>query len=124
MVDRTEMTPADLPETTNLSTHQVRRALRQLIDRGLVTASADRLAVTPPDVALNVLLMEAETELERARLHAVRLADRHRQAAGSRFPAELVEIVHGSAEITRRAEQISPDRTRCPRCPASRCTTR
>nr|WP_232327828.1 helix-turn-helix transcriptional regulator [Kibdelosporangium sp. MJ126-NF4]CEL13704.1 putative regulatory protein [Kibdelosporangium sp. MJ126-NF4]CTQ99390.1 putative regulatory protein [Kibdelosporangium sp. MJ126-NF4] len=106
LVDRTATSVADLCAVLGQSEHKVSRAVSALVARGLVSGTADRLVVTPPGVALNVLLLEAETELERARLHALRLAERHRQTADNRLPTELVEVVHGSAEITRRAEQI------------------
>jgi predicted transcriptional regulator len=106
LVDNAAMTVADVHTVLGLSTPQIRRALSALVARGLVTRVGDEFMVTAPDVALSVLLLETETELEQARLHAARLAERHRAVSGNRMPAELVEVVHGNTEITRRAEQI------------------
>ncbi|ALG15120.1 hypothetical protein AOZ06_27860 [Kibdelosporangium phytohabitans] len=106
LVDRTATSADDLRRTLGLSEHQVRRALALLAARGLITGDGRRYLVNPPDVALNVLLLETETELSRARLHALRLAERHRRSADGQPPLDLVEVVHGSAQITQRAEQI------------------
>ncbi len=106
LVDGTSMSVADVRTALEMSTQLVRRALSTLVAQGLVTKIDDKFAVTAPDVALSVLLLKTEAELEQARLHAAQLAERYRMASGSRLPTELVEVVHGSHEITRRAEQI------------------
>ncbi|GAA0623694.1 LuxR family transcriptional regulator [Kutzneria viridogrisea] len=109
LVDRSPCTVDVLVRCSGSDPGTVSRALRALEERGLVVHSADDpalLTVPPPDMALEVLLLEQQERIKRARLFSDRLAERYRRAASSRSPAELVEVVSGRKDVARRIEQI------------------
>ncbi|MGH3448924.1 MAG: helix-turn-helix domain-containing protein [Nocardioidaceae bacterium] len=86
-----------------LTRAQSARALAELVDRGMVTrlpGRPARFAAVPPDQAADALIAEKEQGLSRLRSHAHQLAAAYHQAHTPwQHPAELVEIVEGSANI-------------------------
>src|SRR5215469_13428897 len=98
----------DLMSVTGLPRQRLRVALRTLDAHGLisrVSRSPTRYVVTDPGIALDVLLLESEQQITRARVRAQELAERHHQAAAGRNPAELVEVVTGRQAVTQRVNQ-------------------
>lgn len=99
----------DLSATTGLPRERLRRTLDALEARGLVNRSPGRAAgyvPADPGIALDVLLLEREQQLKRARIWAQELAERHHRAAAGRDPAQLVEIVTGHAAILQRIAHV------------------
>ena len=97
-----------LMSATGLPRQRLRVALRTLEAHGLisrVSGSPTRYVVTDPGIALDVLLLEREQQIKRARVRAQELAERHHQAAAGRNPAELVEVVTGRQAVTQRVDQ-------------------
>lgn len=100
--------PDDLVSATGMPLQRLRVALRTLEAHGLVSrvsGSPTRYVVTDPGNALDVLLLEREQQIKRARIRAQELAERYRQAAAGRDPAELVEVVAGQQAVSQRVDQ-------------------
>jgi DNA-binding Lrp family transcriptional regulator len=109
LVEHGPLTAADLRGRVGLTEQRLRRVLKRLRDKGMVTGSPgrpQRFGAVPPHVALGALFLEREGELKRARLFADHLHDRHVESVARRHPAELVEVVHGTEAIARRVEQV------------------
>lgn len=99
----------ELGEPTGLTTARLRPALRRLLSLGLVSRSASepaRYSALDPAVALDNLLLQRETALQRARMRSAELTERFRQAAAGQDPAQLVEMVSGRQAILDRIDQI------------------
>lgn len=108
LVEGRPATPADLRAALPVDAGRLRDALRDLESNGLVSrlpGSTARYAAVAPDTALEVLFLEKEEQLRRARAQAARLAEGFHRAAG-RDPAELVEVVVGRSAVLQRLEQI------------------
>lgn len=100
--------PDDLVSATGLPRQRLRVALRTLEAHGLVSrvsGAPTRYVVTDPAIALDVLLLEREQQIKRARIRAQELAERHHHVAAGRDPAELVEVVAGRQAVMQRVDQ-------------------
>lgn len=109
LVDRHPQSTAELSENTRVHAAEVRGALRSLESLGLVgqmPGGQARYTALSPDLALEVLLLERERHLKRARAYAGQLTARYQQAAGGQDPAELVEVITGIPAIRKRWEQL------------------
>jgi len=109
LVEHDPMTTTELRAELGLTAQRLRRVLKRLLDKGIATRTPgppERFGAVPPDVALGALFLEREGELKRARLFADHLHDRYVDSVARRHPAELVEVVHGPEEISRRVEQV------------------
>lgn len=98
----------DSPPLT-LQDLQAPRAVESLEARGLICripGNPVRYAAISPDVALEVLFLERERQIKRARGYAEQLSARFHQAASGRDPAELVEILTGRPAIRQRWAQM------------------
>lgn len=98
----------ELATTTEIPVHRVRASLRALERLGLTSrapGTRSRHIVVDPAIALEVLLLEDEQRLKRARIRAQELAERFHRVAAERDPAELVEVVTGRQTILQRVEQ-------------------
>jgi sugar-specific transcriptional regulator TrmB/DNA-binding CsgD family transcriptional regulator len=87
----------------------VRSALRILIHHGLASRRAGspiRYGAIDPVVALDVLLLQREEQLARARAHARELAERFHNSAAMQDASELVELISGSDVIVQRVNQL------------------
>ncbi|AXB42295.1 hypothetical protein A4R43_06935 [Amycolatopsis albispora] len=63
-----------------------------------------RFSAVAPEIGLGLLCHRKEQQLERARLLAAELQERHRLAGGE--PGGLVEVVHGAAAVAGRADAL------------------
>lgn len=100
---------AELAEAIEVSEDQADGVIASLEAKGLVsrtTGSDERLVPAPPDVAMEVLLLKRQEELQRARLEIAQLAEDYRAAAHPRRAAELVEVVVGKEATVQRFEQL------------------
>jgi DNA-binding CsgD family transcriptional regulator/sugar-specific transcriptional regulator TrmB len=98
----------DLVGATGLAPQRLQAALHTLKEHGLisqVSGSSARYAAADPGIALDVLLLEREEQIKRARIHAQELTERFHRAAARRDPAELVEVVTGRHAVLQRVEQ-------------------
>src|SRR5256885_6164739 len=102
-------TVAELDQANHVGGAQLRAVLDRLEESGLVGRLAGdpvRYAAAAPEVALEALLLRQEERLQRARLHAGRLAARHRRSLADQDPVSLVEIVTGRLAVLQRFEQV------------------
>lgn len=100
--------PDELAATTGLPRQRLRAALRTLQAHGLVsraTGSPARYMARDPGSPLDLLLLEREQGIKRARIRAQELTERYQQAADGREPVELVEIVSGRQAVAQRVDQ-------------------
>lgn len=108
LLDAPSSSLADLMGATRLPRERARHVLASLEATGLVSRSPQvpaRFVPTPPDIALEALVIRKEEQLQRARLAARALTRRFRrhQRDGS---VELVEVVRGTDAIRQRFAQL------------------
>lgn len=97
-----------LAESSDLSRTEAGKAVRSLEAKGLVTRSArrpQRLLPATPDVALDMLILRRQEELERARLAATSFVERFKRPGG-RDAGEVVEVVLGADALRERFIQL------------------
>lgn len=88
---------------------ELSRALERLEASGLVTrgsGSPQRYAPTPPDLAIEALVLRRHGELEQLRAHAVALARRYWAAADRTDEGSLVQVVRGAEAVRQHAIQV------------------
>lgn len=88
---------------------QVRSAVATLTRRALLVQAPGRPArfsASPPELALESLLVEHHQALEQTRLEVRRLQELFRGASERRNPAELTEIVEGGEAVRLRVDQL------------------
>ncbi|OLF12038.1 hypothetical protein BLA60_08400 [Actinophytocola xinjiangensis] len=98
-----------LATMTRLSPQQIQDSLDSLETLGLASRMPGLLArftPAPPEVALETLIEQKESELRRARVAAAQISETYRRAASTRHPAELVEIITGREAVEQRAVQL------------------
>lgn len=99
---------ANLIRISGLGRADASRAVRSLEAKGLLSRSAGRptrLIPASPEVALDVLLLGRQEELERARLATAGFVERFK-APAARNPGELVEVILGRDAIRERFAQL------------------
>lgn len=109
LVDRHPQSSAELRESVRCDPSDMRKALRSLEALGLVSqvpGNPARYAAVSPDLALEVLFLERERQLKKARTYAQQLTARFQQPATGHDPAELVEVITGVPAIRKRWEQL------------------
>jgi sugar-specific transcriptional regulator TrmB/DNA-binding CsgD family transcriptional regulator len=109
LVDNPPLTVEEVSGTTTLDRTRVHDALTTLEANGLIMRTeggSQVFAATPPDVALEVLLLEQQERIKRTRLFMEQLAARYRRAAAGRNPADLIEVISGRHAVAQRVEQI------------------
>jgi hypothetical protein len=64
------------------------------------------VVAAPPELAIEVLLLQRQEEQRQARLETARLSDTYRRAGQQRTATELVEVGTGREAIAQRFEQL------------------
>ncbi|MGV9270806.1 helix-turn-helix domain-containing protein [Kitasatospora sp. NPDC003701] len=106
LLRRPDPTLAELAEALGTEPARLRRQLRELEAKGLVTRSPTRplrFRPAPPELALEVLALSLHQRIDRARLAAVGLTDLWRSGRGDEQP---VQIVQGREATTQHFEQV------------------
>ena len=88
---------------------QARSAVTTLERRQLITRAPGRPArfsPSPPELALEALVVERQRALDDSRLEVQRLQENFRKSAERRNPAELVEIIHGPETLRKNVDQM------------------
>lgn len=109
LLGRPGVAAVEAARASGLSTNRVRRALEVLEGLGLVgrsPGSVPRFTPTAPDMAVEVLILGKQEELERTRVAARGLAERLRSAREDTRSFELVEVVHGKEAFAQRYLQL------------------
>lgn len=100
---------SEIARGVGLSLAQVRSAIAVLERSGALVRAPGRPArfsASPPELALEALLVEREQALAQARLEVIRLQEQFRQGAERRHPAELAEILQGREAVRERVSQL------------------
>jgi sugar-specific transcriptional regulator TrmB/DNA-binding CsgD family transcriptional regulator len=103
-----DRTLVELAELTALRETRLRGLLKSLAGKGLLTKTAHRparYAPAPPDIAIEVLALRRQQEIEHARLAAVAFCNRVRHTNLSAVDSP-VEVVRGRAAVAHRFQQI------------------
>lgn len=103
------VTPGQLRDELGVTADDITCVISGLENKGLVswtTGSPRRVLAAPPNAAVDVLALQIERELQRARVEAARLSVEWSQAARVREADELVEIITGTDAMLRRFESM------------------
>jgi sugar-specific transcriptional regulator TrmB/DNA-binding CsgD family transcriptional regulator len=108
LIERGPCPAVDLASRWRTTPANARTLLKRLTDKGLIehTGRPNRVVAAPPDVALNGLVADAETELRQVRTTIAALTDRYRRAPSGHDPSELVETVAGLDHVMSRWERL------------------
>lgn len=101
--------PAELAQSTGLGPSKLRSSLKALEQKGLVSKTPGksvRYMASPPEVALELLVLNRQEELERIRLLAPSLAQDFRRARKPHDAAGLVEVIEGRNAVVQRVKQL------------------
>lgn len=99
----------DLRERLGLTAAEARRVFATLERKGMVswtTGTPRRLVAAPPSAAVDVLALEVERELQRARVAAASLSLDWSAGTSPRQADDLVEVITGEEAILRRFESM------------------
>jgi len=103
-----ERTRAELVELTGLGDTRLRGLLKSLADKGLLTRTQHRptrYAPAPPDIAVEVLALRRQQEIEQARLAGVAFCNRMRHTNNSALETPA-EVIRGRSAVAHRFRQI------------------
>jgi DNA-binding CsgD family transcriptional regulator len=109
LLARPRATVAELAAATGWDTARVRRRTRSLEKRGLLTRAPSRpvrFSPAPPDVAIEVLALQRQEEIERARLVAAALGDEFRSARRSAEGGPALRLLSDRDAIAQRFFQL------------------
>jgi DNA-binding CsgD family transcriptional regulator/sugar-specific transcriptional regulator TrmB len=108
IIDHRGLPLVELAQTSGLSERQAARSVRVLEANGLVSRSPTRpprFLAAPPELAIKVLVLRHQEELERTRLAVRHFDDRFRRAS-STSAVEVVEILVGREAQVQRVKQL------------------
>ncbi|HCT75873.1 MAG TPA: transcriptional regulator TrmB [Micromonosporaceae bacterium] len=103
-------TLTELTRVSGWQVSKVRRHLRALEQLGMLTRSSDRpvrYAPAAPDFAAEVLVLQRQVEIERARMDAARLADEFRAAFGHNCAGTVIRDCEAIAQRVLHAQQAA-----------------
>ncbi|MFI6285535.1 helix-turn-helix domain-containing protein [Streptomyces sp. NPDC051018] len=109
LLGRPRATVAELAAVTGWDTARVRRRTRSLEKRGMLTRMQSRpvrFSPAPPDVAIEVLALQRQEEIERARLVAASLTDEFRSARRHVEGGPALQVLTDRESITQRFFQV------------------
>lgn len=109
LVDRSATTRREVGKATGIQLSQLVRSLESLESKGLVSRVAGKpgqYAAVAPELGLELLVLQREEELKKARLVVAGLAERFHQARGGRDPAELIEVITGARAVSQHHSQV------------------
>ena len=110
LLERGNGTAEEIARDLGWTTRKVRPLLTSLEVKGLATHAPERVPrylPTPPDIAVEALVLKRQEEIQRARLAALRLQERAAHTRKARaVEARVVEIVSGREAQGRVFEQM------------------
>lgn len=109
LLQRPRLSLKELAAAADSSTQACSRIVAALEGHGLVSRLPERPArylPTPPEAAMNILILRRLEELEQARMSAAMLADEYRLTSQQLGVVELVEVVTGRDVIAERFRQL------------------
>jgi DNA-binding CsgD family transcriptional regulator len=102
-------TPGEVAAKLGITVSTTEMVLRVLADKRLVSRNGEHYVPARPDVALGSLLVQGQSDLERARSAVVELAEQYRGSARRRNSAQLIEVVVGADAIRQQALSLQRD---------------
>lgn len=115
VLDLPAATAAELARAGDLSSSAVHKALASLQANGLVSrtpGSTPRFSPVRPDIAVEVLILRRQEELERTRLTTSALVERFNKAMDGASSRELVEVISGKEAFAQRFIQLEQSATK------------
>lgn len=109
LVDSPADTAAAIATRLGLSLDETAAVLASLEAKGLMSRTADRtprFLATPPDIAIEPLILQRQAELQETRRVVDELLRRYRASRRPREAAELVEVVVGRPAVAQRFQQL------------------
>lgn len=109
IIERPGRTVEQVAEATALTQRDARRVLRILEEKGLVApapGTPQRFVPTPPDVALEALVIQRQGELEQVRATAASFAEQVKTRADIASPLEVIEVISGARALQQRVDQL------------------
>ncbi len=109
LVDSPADTAAAIATGLGLSLDETAVVLASLEAKGLMSRTADRtprFLATPPDIAIEPLILQRQAELQETRRVVDELLRRYRASRRPREAAELVEVVVGRPAVAQRFQQL------------------
>lgn len=109
LVDSPADTAAAIATRLGLSLDETIAVLTSLEAKGLMSRTADRtprFLATPPDIAIEPLILQRQAELHETRRAVDELLRRYRASRRPREAAELVEVVVGRPAVAQRFQQL------------------
>ncbi|WP_116946798.1 helix-turn-helix transcriptional regulator [Jiangella endophytica] len=109
LVDWPADTAAAIATLLGLSFDETTAVLASLEAKGLMSRTADRtprFLATPPDIAIEPLILQRQAELQETRRAVDELLRRYRASRRPREAAELVEVVVGRPAVAQRFQQL------------------
>ena len=110
LLERGSGTAAEIAADLDWPARKAQALLKALEAKGLATHSPERVPrflPTPPDIAVEALVLKRQEEIQRARLAALRLSERAVETRRSReTETRVVEIVRGREAQGRVFEQM------------------
>lgn len=109
LVDSPAGTAAAIATRLGLSLDETSAVLTSLEAKGLMSRTAARVPrflATPPDVAIEPLILQRQAELQETRRAVDELLRRYRASRRPREAAELVEVVVGRPAVAQRFQQL------------------
>ncbi|MFI5610509.1 LuxR C-terminal-related transcriptional regulator [Amycolatopsis sp. NPDC051903] len=109
LVDGYRTVPGDVAARLGIEAAEAERVLGALVTKRLVSRTGEHYVPAPPDVSLGPLLLQGQSELERARAAVTELAEQYRGSVRRRDPSRLIEVVTGAEAIRQQALSLQRD---------------
>jgi DNA-binding CsgD family transcriptional regulator/sugar-specific transcriptional regulator TrmB len=108
LLDTRALSIDDLSRARPEPSLELARALERLEASGLVTRAGtpQRYEPTPPDLAIEALVLRRRGELEQLRAHATLLARKYWAAVDRSDDGSLVQVVRGAEAVRQHAAQV------------------
>jgi sugar-specific transcriptional regulator TrmB/DNA-binding CsgD family transcriptional regulator len=108
LLNHPDRTLAELTQLSQLGEARLRGLLKSLADKGMLTRTESRPSrylPAPPDIAVEVLALRRQQEIEQARLDGLAFCNRFRHHIPAGFESP-VEMVNGRSAVGQRFVQI------------------
>ncbi|MGW1710516.1 hypothetical protein ACWCP8_34780 [Streptomyces sp. NPDC002206] len=109
LLRRPSCTSTELAASLDVAPGQAAGLLGRLEHLGLAAHSgecSERLTASPPELALGALLVEHQNALKLAEVELNSLGELYRTGVTHRAPAEVIEVVRGTAAVRQRFTQL------------------
>lgn len=109
LIETSSASVTELTRVTGLAPSRIRSTLKSLESLGLASRSSGktlRYMASPPDVALEVLILARQEQLQRVRAVAAGLTEHFREAHKQKQAINVIEVVEGADAVAQRVRQM------------------